>query len=215
MKQKLHFSNFECISLYFVINKHIWTRLTNAKRWQQSSVFSSGPVILNPNTACRWLNLSDDLTSFTDSDQKHNLPDIPERFDPDTAVFGHKGISTGTHTWDVDLGDNTAWTVGVALTSVPKKENVASVLTNGFLCLHFQKKLFAGTTPLTQLPHNPKRIRVKVDCNKDQVSFYDAQNSVHIFTFKQAITKVYPYFRLRCNKSPITIEPKEFFVTGV
>lgn len=174
-------------------------------------MFSSAPVTLDPNSAAPWLVLSDDLSSVSDSDEKQKLPDNPERFDPDTSVLGHEGFTSGRYSWDVNVGDNTAWVVGVAKESVKKKEKVSSVLGNGYLCVYFYHKMyFAGTSPLTRLnlKKNPQRIRVQLDCDKGRVCFYNPEDNTHIYTFKHSITeKVFPYFWVGCQQCPLRVEP--------
>ncbi|KAJ8391031.1 hypothetical protein AAFF_G00096520 [Aldrovandia affinis] len=121
------------------------------------------PVTLDPNTAAPWLILSEDLTSVIDSEEKQQLPDNPERFDPDTGVLGAKGFSSGSISWDVEVGDNTAWVLGVAKDSVLRKGKVPSILKNGYLSIYYYHKMyFAGTSPLTRLglKKKPQRIRV-------------------------------------------------------
>lgn len=177
------------------------------------------PVTLDPNTAAPWLMLSDDLTSVSDSDDKQKLPDNPERFDPDTGVLGHEGFTSGKHTWDVDVGENTAWVLGVAKKSVQRKEKVSSVMKNGYLSVYFYHKMyFAGTSPLTRLnlKRNPQRIRVHLDCDKGRVSFHDPQDNTLIYTFKHTLTeKVFPYFWVGCKQSPLMILPQEVIVRAV
>ncbi|XP_027900242.1 tripartite motif-containing protein 35 [Xiphophorus couchianus] len=174
------------------------------------------PVTLDPNTAAPWLVLSDDLTTVHDSDEKQRLPNNPERFDPDTAVLGRNGLTSGKHAWEVNVGDNTAWVVGVAKEFIKRKEKVSSVLNNGYLCVYFYHKMyFAGTSPLTRLnlKRNPQRIRVQLDCEKGKVSFYDPHNNTHIYTFKHTITEaVFPYLWVGCQKCPLTVEPVDVFL---
>lgn len=181
-------------------------------------MFPPAPVTLDPNTAAPWLVLSDDLTSVCDSDEKRKLPDNPERFDPDTAVLGREGFRSGKLAWDVHVGDNTAWVVGVAKESVKRKEKVSSVLSNGYLCVYFYHKMyFAGTSPLTRLSlkKNPETVRVQLDCDKGRVSFHDPTNNVLIYTFKHALTeKVFPYFWVGCQKCPLTIKPVAVFLNA-
>ncbi|KAF6736665.1 Tripartite motif-containing protein 35 [Oryzias melastigma] len=182
--------------------------------WERmQTLIKFSPVTLDPNTAAPWLVLSDDLTSVQDSDVKQKLPDNPERFNPDTAVLGRQGLSGGRHAWEVDVGGNTAWVVGVAKESVKRKEKVASVLNNGYLCVYFYHKMyFAGTSPLTRLAlkTNPRRIRVQLDCDKGRMSFYDAHTNAHIHTFKHSLSEtVFPYLWVGCHNSPLTIQPVE------
>ncbi|KAE8281312.1 Tripartite motif-containing protein 35 Hemopoietic lineage switch protein 5 [Larimichthys crocea] len=187
---------------------HVWEKMHKIVKYT--------PVTLDPNTAAPWLVLSDDLTSVCDSDEKQKLPDNPERYDPDTGVLGREGFTSGKRSWDVCVGDNTAWVVGVAKTSVQRKEKVSSVLKNGYLCVYFYHKMyFAGTSPLTRLnlKRNPQRVRVQLDCDKGRVSFYDPLDNTHIYTFKHAITeRVFPYFWVGCQQCPLTVEPLEVSV---
>ncbi|XP_034434953.1 nuclear factor 7, brain-like [Hippoglossus hippoglossus] len=184
---------------------HVWEKMQKIIRYT--------PVTLDPNTAAPWLTLSDDLTSVCDSDEKQQLPDNPERFDPDTAVLGRESFTSGKHSWDVNVGDNTAWVVGVAKESVVRKEKMSSVLRNGYLCVYFYHNMyFAGTSPLTRLTlkNNPKKVRVLLDCDKGRVSFHNPHDNALIYTFKHAIVeRVFPYFWVGCQLCPLTVEPKE------
>lgn len=187
---------------------HVWKKM--------KEIIKYTPVTLDPNSAAPWLVLSDDLSSVEDSDNKQKLPDNPERFDPDTGVLGSVGFTSGKHGWDVSVGDNTAWVVGVAKQSVLRKEKVSSVLKNGYLSVYFYHKMyFAGTSPLTRLnlKKNLQKIRVLLDCDKGRVAFYDPIDNTHIYTFKHAITEtVFPYFWVGCQQCPLKVEPIEVLV---
>ena len=175
-------------------------------------------MTLDPNTAAPWLLLSDDLTSVSDSDIRRRLPDNPERFDPDTGVLGHQMFATGKHTWEVEVGGNTAWVLGVTKESVSRKEKVSSVLKNGYYTMYFYHEMyFAGTSPLSRLnlKRNPQRIRVQLDCDKRQVGFYDAADDKHVYTFKNVPERVFPYFWVGCKQFPLKIEPLEISVKAV
>lgn len=175
-------------------------------------------MTLDPNTASPWLILSDDLTSVRDSDLNQQVPCNPERFDPDTGVLGRRGFTSGRWAWNVSVGDNMAWVVGVAKASVQRKEKVPSVLKNGYLCVYFyQNMYFAGTSPLNRLNLKKKlqNIRVELNCDRGQVSFYDPDNNEHIYTFKHPITEtVFPYFWVGCQQCPLTVQPLDFCVTA-
>ncbi|XP_056132209.1 E3 ubiquitin-protein ligase TRIM35-like [Lampris incognitus] len=187
--------------------------------WEKmQKIVTYTPVTLDPNTAAPWLLLSDDLTSVGDCDDKQKLPDNPERFDPDTGILGHRGFTSGRHTWEVQVGENSAWVVGVAKESVQRKEKVSSVVKNGYFSVYFYHKMyFAGTSPLTRLilKRNPEKIRVQLDCDQGQLSFYNPADNTHIYTFKHNfIEKVFPYFWVGCKQCPLKIEPMVVSVKG-
>uniref|UniRef100_A0AAY4BIX1 Uncharacterized protein n=1 Tax=Denticeps clupeoides TaxID=299321 RepID=A0AAY4BIX1_9TELE len=107
---------------------------------------SSAPVTLNPITAHPRLVLSEDLTSVRYSDEIQNLPDNPERFDLYAAVLGSEGFNSGTHCWDVDVGENTRWVLGVMTESAERKGEVFSRSGIWYMC-YYDGKYGAGSTP--------------------------------------------------------------------
>lgn len=173
-------------------------------------------MTLDPNTAAPWLVISDDLSSVHDVEEKQKLPDNPERYDPDAGVLARESFASGRHAWEVSVGDNSAWVVGVAKASVQRKEKVLSVQKNGYLCVYYYHKMyFAGTSPLTRLnlKRNPESVRVLLDCGKGRVSFYDTGDNSHIYTFKHPISeRVYPYFWVGGKECPLKVAPQQVHI---
>uniref|UniRef100_UPI003AAB3380 nuclear factor 7, ovary-like n=1 Tax=Centroberyx gerrardi TaxID=166262 RepID=UPI003AAB3380 len=154
------------------------------------------PVILDPNPANSSLYLSDDLTSVRHGDTVQQLPENPERHTMYAAVLGSEGFSSGKHSWEV--GDHPAWTVGLAKESVDRKGKRYASPEYGLWCLlHDSGKyidVLGETVPVKQ---SLQRIRVQLDYDRGELSFYNSEDKTHIYTHRDTFTeKLYPYFSI-------------------
>ncbi|XP_056587087.1 E3 ubiquitin-protein ligase TRIM39-like [Triplophysa dalaica] len=169
------------------------------------------PVTLDPNTSHCILLVSDDLISVRFSEDAADLiPDNPERFDVSQCVLGSESFSSGIHCWDVHVGDNTHWFLGVMTESAQRKKNV--FIRTGVWCVYYYSGgygtlITAQKTGLSlSVKEKVERIRVELDCDGGKLSFSDPLTNTHIHTFTHKFTEgLYPLFSVNCNISPLMI----------
>ncbi|CAL8358690.1 unnamed protein product [Boreogadus saida] len=134
------------------------------------------PVILDPNTASNRVVISEDLTSARHMTKRQDNPDNPERFLEYSNFLGSEGFTSGRHSWEVEVGDHPHWLIGVAKETVDRKGEVWAKPENGFWCLIRHNGGYGnGSREKLNLKRNPERIRVLLDCEGGEVSFYDPE----------------------------------------
>ncbi|XP_035255980.1 zinc-binding protein A33-like [Anguilla anguilla] len=179
------------------------------------------PVVLDPNTARATLSLSDDLTTVrhTGTDQKY--PDNPERFSRCVNVLGSEGFTSGTHSWEVKVGNKPEWDIGVVKESISRKGDITCCPEDGFwvLALRNGDKYSAFGVAALTLKRKPQSIRVQLDYDRGKVSFFDSSDMSLIYTFKDTFTeRVFAFFS-PCvnndgrNEGPLQICPVKVSVT--
>ncbi|XP_053550501.1 nuclear factor 7, brain [Bombina bombina] len=170
------------------------------------------PMMLDPSTAHPNLLLSDGLTSVKYGDAKLPLPDNPKRFSQCILVLGSKGFDSGRHYWEVEVGDKTAWDVGMASESSNRKGKIKLNPKNGYWAIWLRNgnayKALESPSKSLELATKPKRIGVYVDYEGGQISFYNADNMTSIYTFNATFTeKLYPYLSPFLHDSGRNVDP--------
>ncbi|XP_077411516.1 E3 ubiquitin-protein ligase TRIM35-like [Vanacampus margaritifer] len=147
--------------------------------WERmKEMVSYSPVILDPNTASPQFNLSEDLTSVSFNTEKQRPWNL-ERYQYWHRVLG-SALSSGTHVWDVEVGDNTDWVVGVVSgdSRLPHSTFVWGI------------RLCNDTYSAVSLPYKCKNlpikvkvrwIRVKVDGDTRSLSFSDSVTNTELY----------------------------------
>ncbi|XP_069840711.1 nuclear factor 7, brain-like isoform X2 [Dendropsophus ebraccatus] len=169
--------------------------------WNQMKSFIQpylSPMMLDPATAHPNLILSDGLTSVKYGDAKLPLPDNPKRFSQCILVLGSQGFDSGRHYWEVEVGDKTAWDVGMASESSNRKGKIKLNPKNGYWAIWLRNgnayKALESPSKTLVLNSKPKRIGVYIDYEGGQISFYNADDMTAIYAFRATFTeKLYPY----------------------
>uniref|UniRef100_UPI0037E9ABB5 E3 ubiquitin-protein ligase TRIM35-like n=1 Tax=Semicossyphus pulcher TaxID=241346 RepID=UPI0037E9ABB5 len=192
------------------VTKHLGNLTFNIWSKMKDKV-SYTPVILDPNTANAELILSADLTSVKYG-KIQQRPENPERFECWDSVLG-SGFDSGTHSWDVEVGDNKDWELGVLTESICRRGFTGSTVWS----LDFNNvryRAFSPTNKYTDLPVREKlrRIRLYLDWDEGQLSFSDPDTNTHIHTFTHTFTeKLFPYICTR-NTLPLKVLPVKISV---
>ncbi|KAM7145492.1 zinc finger protein RFP-like isoform 2-T2 [Macrochelys suwanniensis] len=170
-------------------------------------------VTLDPDTAHPELLLSKGQKSVRWGDKWHRLPNNPKRFDTLECVLGCEGFTSGRYYWEVEVGGEIIWAVGVARESVRRK---------GLICFNPEWGIWAVeqwwgefqalTSPKTTLPLSwvPRRIRVCLDYEQGLVTFLDADNDAPIFTFPPASfsgERIHPWLWVQSEQSQLRLCP--------
>nr|XP_056723636.1 E3 ubiquitin-protein ligase TRIM7-like [Euleptes europaea] len=148
-------------------------------------------VTLDPDTANCYLVLSEDRKSVRDGEKAQALPSNPERFESHYIVLGQEGFTAGRHFWDVLVGSEGGWRVGVARKSVRRKgrmtfgpeEGIWAVEKSWWGCI---KATLKGKHPPLTLTGELKRIRVCLNYAGGRVAFLDADRGSLIHEFSGA-----------------------------
>lgn len=159
-------------------------------------------MTFDPDTAHPSLSISESRTSvwFEEDKDTEDCPVSPRRFHYYYCVLGHQGFTTGRHYWEVEVGQKTAWRLGVAREDVPRGEMDASGTSNGLWTLALKGgAILACTDPKpTKVNVSVRLVRIGVflDCEKEEVSFYNAITMAPIYTFTMGtvLVPLFPFY---------------------
>uniref|UniRef100_A0A1A8IME9 Tripartite motif containing 35-28 n=1 Tax=Nothobranchius kuhntae TaxID=321403 RepID=A0A1A8IME9_NOTKU len=169
------------------------------------------PVLLDPNSASPWLSLTPDLTSVKESSERMTVPENRERFDPCVFVLGSDGYVSGKHKWDIIIGDNPKWILGVCKESVIRKKKFTLSSSRGVWAIGLSKGVysaFASERTEIAVPLCPERIRIKLNIEKGEVSFWDGGREKHLVTLTHKFEeRLFPIFGPGLHPTPMVLAP--------
>nr|XP_060615495.1 zinc finger protein RFP-like isoform X1 [Anolis sagrei ordinatus] len=170
-------------------------------------------ITLDPNTAHPQLVLSEDLKSVTWNENYQDLPDNPERFDKYPIVMACEGFTAGRHFWEVVVGSEEEWVVGVASKDVDRKGFFVLIPHRGFWALgKWGGNYMALTSPyksVLTIKHEPQKIRVHLNYAAGIIVFFNADTGHDLFEFSEltfAGETLLPFFRVH-GKAHLTVSP--------
>ncbi|XP_005066708.1 probable E3 ubiquitin-protein ligase TRIML2 [Mesocricetus auratus] len=145
-------------------------------------------ITLDPGTAHSSLVLSEDLRSMGFGTISQSVPDTPGRFDFSASVLGAESFSSGSHYWEVAVGQATQWQLGIC-DCTERKNNIPQasgddkfLLMGSMMGTDYTFWVFP---PLRKVCIRTQMYKVGVflDCDCGQVSFYNVTEKSLIYSF--------------------------------
>ncbi|XP_070441256.1 butyrophilin subfamily 3 member A3-like isoform X2 [Equus przewalskii] len=181
--------------------------------WKMA-LFQAEDVILDPDTANPILSISEDQRRLKWADTQRYQPYNPKRFCMHYCVLGCKSFTSGRHFWEVEVGHGKGWYVGVCKENVEREDWVYIAPHSGFWIMGLSEgnDYCALTDPRTNLTIvNPlQRVGVFLNYESGEVSFYNAMDGSHIYTFPHTafFKPLWPVFRIKkWDHTALTICP--------
>ncbi|XP_066524783.1 nuclear factor 7, brain-like [Hoplias malabaricus] len=164
-------------------------------------------VTLDPNTASNRLVVSEDLSSVYYVEQKLDVDDNLERML--LGVLGSHGFMSGLRCWDVEVGDNDNWTIGMVKQSVERKKLLKMEPSSGLWSIRLvngKYRVGAKHRKELKLPEKPCVVRVQLHYEKGTISFSDPSKGLALFTFTDTFEEaLFPYFNTASTVCPLNI----------
>ncbi|XP_027138978.1 interaptin isoform X1 [Larimichthys crocea] len=177
-------------------------RLQNKLNFVEDKTIHPERITLDPNTANPRIVLSADNTEIITTANIQNIPDHPDQFDVVLGVMGKTGWSTGRHYWEVSVGGQRCYHIGMASESAQRKGAIRFSPSNGFWTIILNKqgqyRAIDVTNAIIPVQTKALTLGILLDYNKGQISFYDAGVRSHMYTFVgQSFTgKIYPFINI-------------------
>uniref|UniRef100_A0A8B9EC49 Uncharacterized protein n=1 Tax=Anser cygnoides TaxID=8845 RepID=A0A8B9EC49_ANSCY len=147
-------------------------------------LFPAVQMTLDPKSAHPSLLLSEDGQSVSHGGARQELPDYPERFDPYVFVLGSLRITAGRCYWEVEVGDQTEWDIGVCREAVKRKGKGPLSPQAGFWRMWLrngdQYKVLLSHPITLSVKQKPKRVGIYLDYKGGEVSFYNVTHQTHL-----------------------------------
>lgn len=159
-------------------------------------------MTFDPETAHPKLSLSSSCTTvwFDETKDTQECQENPLRFHYYYCLLGRQGFTTGRHYWEVQVGAKTAWRLGVAREDVSRGEMKATGTSSGLWTLALKgEEVLACTDPeptRVNVSLHLERIGVFLDCEKEEVSFFNAVTMAPVYTFTTGtlLLPLFPFF---------------------
>ncbi|KAL0992464.1 hypothetical protein UPYG_G00093660 [Umbra pygmaea] len=173
-------------------------------------------VTLNPLTAYPFLILSEDRKQVKRGEKLQFYRNSVQRFDVWSCVLAKEGFDSGRHYWEVNVGENKDWKVGVVRQSAQRKGLFDMSPVNGYYALWWGgSHLHALTAPPLAKVKSSVHLRtvgIFLDCEEGQVSFYNVKTGSEVYSFSMPAfsEKMFPLLGTGDKEVPLVVVTTQF-----
>ncbi|XP_068098359.1 E3 ubiquitin/ISG15 ligase TRIM25-like [Hyperolius riggenbachi] len=150
-------------------------------------------IILDRDTAGNNVNISEDLKTATYAEQLNNYPENPTQFS-NNRVLSKNVFSSGRHYWEVETSKTGIWRLGVAYSSIDRKDGRSIGDNKNAWCLRCLENNLSVVYNNEDISVGVKCCRhsfgVYLDYEAGRLSFFELGEPVrHIHTFTTTFTE--------------------------
>ncbi|XP_073504792.1 E3 ubiquitin/ISG15 ligase TRIM25-like [Phyllobates terribilis] len=152
-------------------------------------------ILLDVDTAHRWVKISEDLKTATDSEEKQERPESPGRFVTVPQVLSRCGLSSGRHYWDVEWNQIGICGIGLSYPSIEREGDQSSIIYSDkswCLCIYDGRyNVWHNSVGLTlSVKPTCPTLGVFLDYEAGRLSFYELCDPIrHLHTFTASFTE--------------------------
>ncbi|XP_056596888.1 E3 ubiquitin-protein ligase TRIM58-like isoform X2 [Triplophysa dalaica] len=168
-------------------------------------------ISLNPVTAYPFLILSDDRKQLKRGEKLQFYRNSVQRFDVWSCVLAKEGFESGRHYWEVNVGENKDWKLGVVRESSQRKGLFDMSPASGYYTIWWSgNHLRALTAPppvKIKVSGRLRRVGVYLDCDERQIIFYNAKTGSELYSYTtvEFSEKMFPLFGTGDKDIPLVL----------
>ncbi|XP_073700879.1 bloodthirsty-related gene family, member 30 [Garra rufa] len=156
-------------------------------------------VTLNPTTAYPFLILSEDRKQLKRGEKLQFYRNNSQRFDVWSCVLAKDAYESGRHYWEVNVGENKDWKLGVVRESSQRKGLFDMTPAVGYYVLWWSgnhlRALTAPPLAKVKVTGHLRRIGIYLDCEEGQLVFFNAKTGSEVYSFTAVFSeKLFPLF---------------------
>ncbi|XP_038132378.1 E3 ubiquitin-protein ligase TRIM62 [Cyprinodon tularosa] len=167
---------------------------------RKTLLLDSWPTVIDRQTSHSQILVTPEGRGAAFSAAPRGVPEHPLRFDKVCCALGSAPITAGLSYWEVDVRCCSGWAVGVAYSSLQRKgaDKGAPLGRNrNSWCMELKNRNLSAWHNDRHMACQgsgrslPRRVGVKVNYDKGQLTFYDADKMAVLHSFSAALTPVF------------------------